>query len=177
MHPKLPCRSVVAPRHKLSERRYTLSLVVVPCRYFPSPSPFFQPISSSTSSHISSVAVPYLICRRIHSYFPASPPPLSSAAVFIYDLVYHPHYPAYPPRLHCHPPAYLLWFSLHYLPSSRVLCRRCLSTFSDRIFSSLCVVLYYTSCSTLIRTNFLTLCSDLLTTIFFLFCHGSSLYL
>ena len=57
--------------------------------------------------------------------------------------------------------------SSHYPLSSCVLRHRCLSTFSDRIFSSLCVVLYYTACSNLTRTTFLTLRSDLLNTIFF----------
>ena len=44
MHPELPCRSVVAPMPKLSEQRYALRLVVVPCWYLPSSVPFFQPI-------------------------------------------------------------------------------------------------------------------------------------
>ena len=180
MNPKLPCRSVVSPTPKLSEERYSLRLGVVPCRYLTSPSPSFQPISPSPSSHISSVAVPHLLrhhihlccpaspqpcsyaavftselvchphypgatirhqvgscpllifdcpsshissvafphllCRRIHTFCPASPPPCSSDAVFTADLFCHPHYPASPPRLRCHPPASLLWSLSHYIP-------------------------------------------------------------
>ena len=92
---------------------------------------------------------------------------ISSATVFTTDLVCHPYYPTSPPRLHCHPPAYLLWSSSYYLPSSRVLRRRYLSTFSDRILSSICIVLYYTACFNLLRTTFITLRSDVLTTLFF----------
>ena len=175
MHPESPCRSVVAPTPKILERKYDLSLVVVPCKYIPSPSPFFQPISPSLSSHISSVAVPHLLCRRIHPCCTASPPPCSSAAVFTADLVCNFYYPAYPPCLHCHLPTSLLWFSFHYLPSSHILRHRCLSNFSDRIVSSLCIVLYYTACSAMLHTNFLTLHSDLITTLSFIFWHGSSL--
>ena len=93
MHPKSPCRSVVATTPKLSERRYALRLVVFSCQYFPSPSPSFQPILPSLSYHISSVAVPRILLRRIHICCPASPPLWSSAAVFDADLVYYPHYP------------------------------------------------------------------------------------
>ena len=135
MHPKSPCRFVVAPMLKLSEQQYTLRLVVVPCQYFPSLSPSFQTISPSSSSHISSVSVPHLLHRCIHPCCPASTPQCSSAAVFTVDLVYHIHYTESTPPLHCHPPASLLRSSSHYLPLFRVLCRRCLSTFSDRIFS------------------------------------------
>ena len=123
MHPKLSCSSVVAPTPKLLEGRYALRLVVVPCRYFPSLSPLFQPISSSLSSHISSVAVPHLLRRFIHTCCPASPPLCLSAAIFTNDLVCHPHYPTSLPRLRCYPPASLLRSSLYYLPSSRVLHR------------------------------------------------------
>ena len=167
MHPKSPCRSVVAPTPKLLERRYALMLVVVPCWYFPSPLPSFQPILQSPSSHISSVSVPHLLIRRIHPCCPASPSPWSSTAVFTAELVYHLHYTASPLYLHCRPPVSLLWLSSHYLPSFRVIRRRCLSTFSDRILSLLCVFLYYTDCFALIHTIFLTLRSDLLTTLFF----------
>ena len=93
MHPESPCRSVVTPTPKLSEQRYALRLVVVPCRHFTSPLSFFQPISPSPSSHISSVAVPHLFHRRIHPCCPASPPLCSSAAGFAADIVCHPHYP------------------------------------------------------------------------------------
>ena len=93
MHPKLPCRYAVTLTSKLSERRYTLRLLVVPYRYLLSLLPFFQPISPSTSSHISSVAVPHLLRRRINPCCPASPPPRFSAAVFTPDLFHHPHYP------------------------------------------------------------------------------------
>ena len=167
MHPKSPFRSIVAPTHELSDRQYALRMIVVPCWYFPSPSPLFQPISPSPPSHISSVAVPHLLCHCIHPCCPASPSPFSSAAVFTADLVCHPHYPISPPCLHCHPPASLLCSSSHYLPLFRVLRRLCLSTFSDRIFSFIYVVLYYTVCSALLHTNFLTLRSDLITTLFF----------
>ena len=175
MHPKFPCRSVVFPTSKLLERRYALRLVVVSCQYLPSLLPFFQPISPSPSSQISYVSVHHLLCRRIHPCCPGYLLPCSSAAVFTADLICHPHCTASTMLLHCHHPASLLRFSLHYLPSSCVLRRRCLSTFSDWIFSLLCVVLYYTACSALIHTNFLTLCSDILTAIFFIFWHGSSL--
>ena len=231
MHPKLPFRSVVAPTHKLLERRYALRLVVIPCQYLTSPSPFLQTISPSPSSHISSVAVPHLLHHRIHTYCPASLPPCLSAAVFTSDLVFRPHYPVatirpqvvsrslsifsqsvavltthfaisvvshliccrptsplppYQSLLSCisstvlvrsclHlwtcilslPLAYLLWSLLHYFPSFCVLRRCCLSTFFGRILSSLFIVLYYTACSALIHTTFLTLRSDLLTTLFF----------
>ena len=167
MHPKSPCRSVIDFTTNLSEQRYALRLVVVTCRYFPSPSPSFQPISSSPSSHLSSVAVPHLLCRHIHSCCPASPPPCLSATVFTTDLVFRPYYPAYPPRLLCCPPVNMLRSLSYYLPSFRVLHRRCLSTFSDRVFFWLCVILYYTAFSALLHTNFLTLCSDILTKLFF----------
>ena len=167
MNPESPFRSVVSPTPKLSERRYALRLVVVPCRYCTSPSPVSQPFSPSLSNHISSVVVPHLLRRRIHSCCPAYPPLLLSLDVFTTDLVCLPHYPSSPPRLHCHPQASLLRFSLHYISSSRVLRWRCLSTFSDRIFSSLCVILYYTAWSALSHTNFITLCTGLLTTLFF----------
>ena len=93
MHPKLLCRSIVAPTPKLLERRYTLSLVVVPCQYFLSPSPSFQLISPSPLSHISSISVPHLLRHHIHPCCPESPPPCSSSAVFTSELVCHPHYP------------------------------------------------------------------------------------
>ena len=92
MHPKSPCRSVVAPTPKLSERQYALRLVVVPCRYFPSPLPLFQPISPSLLYPISSVAIPHFLHHRIHTCCPASPPPCSSATIFTADIVCHPHY-------------------------------------------------------------------------------------
>ena len=177
MHPESPCRSVVAPTPKLLEVQYTLRLVVVPCRYFPSPSPFFQPISPSLPFYISYVADLHLLFCRIHTCCPTSPPLCSSSAVFTAELVFHPHYPTSPPRLHFHPPASLLRFSSHYLPSSRVFRRRCLSTFLDRIFPLLYVVLYYTSYSTLLRTTFLTLQYNLLTAIFFYLFHSSSIYI
>ena len=85
MHPESPCRSVVAPTPKLSNRRYTLRLVVVTCRYFPSPSPCFQPISKYLSSRISSAADQSLLSRisatvlvrRCLHRWPCLPPPLS----------------------------------------------------------------------------------------------------
>ena len=152
----------------IPEQRYALRLVVFPCWCMPSMLPSFQPISPSLSSHISSIAVvPHLLRHHIHPYCPASAPPWSSTDVFTTDLVFHKYYPASPPRLHCYPPASLLRSLSHYLPSFRALLRRCLSTFYDRIFSSLCIVLYYTAWSALLHTTFLTLQSDLLTTIFF----------
>ena len=93
MHPKLLCRSVVALTPKLSEQLHAVRSVVVPCQNLPSPSPFFQPVSTYPSSHISSVAVPHLLCRRINPCCTASPPPVSSAAALTSDLVCHPHYP------------------------------------------------------------------------------------
>ena len=174
---KTPYRSVIIPTPNLLKQLYALRLVGVPCRFLHSPLSFFQPISPSLSSHIYSVAVPHLLCHRIYPCCPASPPPFLSATVFTADLVFHPHYPAFPPCLHCHTYASLLRFSSHYLLSSRVICCRCLSTFSDRIFSLLCIVLYYTVCSDLLRTL-----SSLSTLIFaqhfyFLFWHVSSLSL
>ena len=137
MNPKSVCRSIVSPKPKLLEQKYALRLIVVPCWYFTSPSPFFEPISPSISSHISSVSVPHLLCRCIHTYCPAYTPPCSSAAVFTSEPVCYPYYPASPPRLHCYHPTSMLRSLLHYLPSFRVLCRRCLSTLSDQIFFSL----------------------------------------
>ena len=166
MHPKLTCMSVVSTKPKLSEGRYTLRLVVIPCQYFPSPSPSFQPISPSLLSHISSVAVLHLLRRHIHPCCHAYLPLCSYDASFTADLVCHPHYNTSTLCLCCCPPASLLQSSSHHLPSSHVLRRRCLSTLSDHIFSSLYVVLYYIACSALIRTNFLTLSSDLFTTLF-----------
>ena len=157
IHPESPFRSVVAPTPKSSEQRYALRLVVVPCRYLPDPSPFFQPILQYPSSHISSVVILHLLLRHMHPYHTASLPPCSSVAVLVAECFCHTHYTAFPPCLHCHLLASILWFSLHYLLLSRVLCCRCLYTFLDMIFSSLCVILYYTTCSALIRTTTLTL--------------------
>ena len=81
------------PTPKLSERQYALRLVVVPCQYFPSLSLFFQPISPSPSSYISSIAVPHLLHHCIYPCFPLHPPPCSPAAVFTADLVCHTHSP------------------------------------------------------------------------------------
>ena len=167
MHPESPCRSVVTPKPKLSEPQYARRLVVVPCQYLPSPSPFLQPIFPSPSSHVSSVAVLHLFRRHIHLYYPTFLTPCSSAAVFTAGIVCHNHYPASPSCLHFHPPASLLRLSSHYLPSSCVLLRRCLYTFSDRIFSLLFIVLYYTACHALLCTIFLTIYYDLFTNLFF----------
>ena len=136
--------SVIAPTPKLSEGQYTLRLVVVPCQYLPSPSPSFQPISTSLSSHISYVAGPYILRRRIHPWCPASPPPCLSADVFIADLVCHPHYPASPLRLRCYPSASLSRSSLHCLPSSRILrCRFFVYLLgSDILLAMYCSVLH-----------------------------------
>ena len=116
MHPKFQYRSVVAPMSKLSEQRYALGLVVVPCRYLPSPSPSFQPISPSPSRNISSIVVLHLLRRHIRPYCTASPPPFLFAAVLTSDLFCHPRYPVSPLRLHHHPPASLLGFSSRYVP-------------------------------------------------------------
>ena len=142
MHPEFPCRSVVALTPKLSEQQYVLRLVVSPCQYLPSPSPFFQPISPSPSSHTSSVAVPHILYRRIRLCCPTSTPPCSSAAVFTADLVCNPYYPVSSPHLHFYLPTSLLLSLSHYLPPLYVLRCRCFSTFSNQIFSSICVVLY-----------------------------------
>ena len=153
MNTEYLCRFIVAPTPKLLERRYDLRLVVVPCQYFPISSPFLQPISPSPSSHISSVAVPHLLLHRIHLYCPSSLPSCLSATVFTAELVYHPHYTASKPRLHCPPPASLLRFSSHYLPSHCVLLCHCLYTFSDRIFprsTSCCTTLLAPLCSALL---------------------------
>ena len=86
MHPELPRRSVFILTTKLSEKRYALRLVVIPSKYFTIPSPFFQPILPSLSSHIYSVAVPHLLHRRIHSCLPHlrhhARTPLSSLLIF-----------------------------------------------------------------------------------------------
>ena len=75
------------------------------------------------------------------------------------------------------PPASLLRSLSHYLPSFRVRHLCCLSTFSGRIFSLLCVVLYCTDCSALLHNTFLTLGYDLLTINFSsLLAHLFSLY-
>ena len=169
MYPKSLCRSIVAPTSNLSERWYALRLALVPCQYFPNLSLFLQPILSSPLSHIYSVSVPHFLRRHIYPCCPTFLTQCLSAAVFTADFVCHPHYPASSPRLHCHPPMSLLQLSSHYLPLSRVHRRRCLSTFSDQIFSSLCFNMYCSACSTLIHTNFLTLRSDLLTTVLFSF--------
>ena len=167
MHPELQCISVVSHTPKLLEWPYAFRLVVPPCQYLPNLLPFFQPIFPSLLSHISSVAVPHHLCYHIHFCCLASPPPCMSAAVLPTDLFFHPKYSISPPRLHCYPCASLLQSLLYYLPSFGVIHRRCLSTFSDRIFSLLCVLLYYTACSALLQSIFLGLRSDPLTTLFF----------
>ena len=141
INPKSPCRSVVSLTPKLLEQQYVLGLVIIPCWYLTSMSPFFQTISPSLSSHISYVAVPHLLRHRIHTCCTASPPPWSSTDVFTADIVCRPYDPASPPRLHCYPPASLLRSLSNYIPSLRILRRRCLSTFSNWIFSSLYVFL------------------------------------
>ena len=83
----------VAPTPKLSEQQYTLRLVVVPCWYLTIPSPFFQPISSSPSSHISYISVLHLLHRRIHPCCPESSPLWSSTSIFTADFVWHLNYP------------------------------------------------------------------------------------
>ena len=93
MHLEYPCRSAVAPTHNLSEQRCPRRLVVVPCQYFPSPLPFFQPLSPSPSSHISYIAIPHLLRRHIHTCCPAYPTPCLSAAVSTADPICHTHYP------------------------------------------------------------------------------------
>ena len=93
MYPESLWKSVVAPTPNLSERKYALRLVVVPSQYFSSPFPFFQPILPSLSSHISYIAVQFLLCWRINPFCPTSPPLCSSAAVFAAELVCHPHCP------------------------------------------------------------------------------------
>ena len=165
MHPKSPCRSVISPKPNILEQRYTLRLVVVLCWYFTSLSLAFPPISQSLTSHIYSVAVLHLLCHRIRTCCLTSTPPCLSAAVLTTDLVCHCHYPASPPRLPCYPPTSLLRSSLHYISLFHVLCRRCLYTLSNRIFSLLYIVLYYTACSALLYTTFITLRSDLITTL------------
>ena len=118
-------------------------------------------------THFAISVVPHLFCCRIHPCCPPSLLTCSSAAAFAVDLVCHPHYPASPPHLFCHTPESLLRSSSHYLPSSHVICRRFLSTFSVRIFVLLWIVLYCTACSALLHTTFLTLRSDLLNNFFF----------
>ena len=177
MHPKSPCRSVVVPTPNLLERRYALRLVVVPCRYLPILLPFFQPISPYPSSHISSIAILHLLLLRIHTCCPTSLPPWSYASVLTTDLVWHPHYLASPPRLRCHPPASLLRFSLHYLSLYHVIHHRCLSTFSDRIFS-LPVSIFTTLLDPLYSTLLFSFSTIILSLRFlFLFWNGSSLSL
>ena len=140
----LPYWSIV-PKTTISIFR--ISSVTCPA-YPPLPYPF---------SHIYGTAVPIVL----HIHHRKFLPPVSTS-----EIVCHTHYPESLPLLHCHPTAFLLRSSLHYLPLSRELRRRRLSALSARIFSSLCVVLHYTDQSALLRTNFLTLHSDLIITIF-----------
>ena len=93
MNPESLYRSIVNLTPTILDQEYTLGLVAIPCQYLPSPSPFYQPISPSPFSHISSVVVPHLLHHRINPCCPASPPLCSSATVFTADLVCHPHYP------------------------------------------------------------------------------------
>ena len=97
--PPLSSPLILSAIPSIPDQRYVLRLVVVPCRYFPSTLPCLQPILPCPLSHISSVAVPHLLCRHIHPCCPASPPMCSSAAVFTSDLVYH----TYLPRICCGP--------------------------------------------------------------------------
>ena len=80
------------PTPKLSEKLYPLRFLVVPCQYFPSRLPSFQPISPSPPYYIFYFAVPHLFCCYIYPCCPAYPPPFSSAALFTTDLVCHTHY-------------------------------------------------------------------------------------
>ena len=241
MHPELPCSSVVAPAPKLSEWKYALRLVVIPCQYLTSLLQFLQPISPSPSSHISSVAVLHLLHRRIHTCCPAYPPPSSSADVFTTDCFCYPHYPGVTicphvgsrslsifahsvaglitnfaisvvPHLICFrstspllsytsmfsyisstvlfrrclhfwpcltslPPVSLLRSLSHYLPSFRVLCFCCLPTFSGRVFSSICIVLFYTACYALLCSTIIFSLYDMIFLLHFSFLlwHGSNL--
>ena len=155
-HPSLSSPLILSAIPIILERQNFLTLVVVPCQYLPSPFPSLQPISPYPLSHISSVAVPQIICRRIHLCCLASLPLCLSTAIFTTDLVFHPYFLS----LYCGP--------YHKkIPFFRVLCRRCLSTFPVQIFSLLYVVLYYTSCSALLHTTFITFGSDVLTKLLF----------
>ena len=53
----------------------------------------FQLISLSPPSHISSVAILHILCRRINPCCPTSPPPCLTTSVFTADLLCHIHYP------------------------------------------------------------------------------------
>ena len=164
MHPKSLCRSVVAPTSKLPEQRYALRLVVVPCWYFPSPLQFFQPISPSPSSHISSVSVPHLLHRRIHPCCPVSPPLCLSAAVFTADLVCH----TYLPRLCCVP--YHIIFHL-YVYFAAIVC------LPSPVGSSHRSDLFYTTLLALLYSKLLFSLSFLIFSlnVFSLFWNGSSI--
>ena len=112
-----------------------------------------RPTSHLFLSHISYSAVsihvaPYL-CHHARSTLSS---PLTLSAILIILHLYR---------------ASIVVLPRHYLPSFRVLCHFCFSTFSDWILSSLCVVLCYTSCSALLHTTFLNIRSDLLTTLYF----------
>ena len=107
--------------------------------------------------------VTHIICCR-----PRSPPHtypyllycISSTMLFLCYIHSQPCVPYLPP-------VSLLRSLSHYIPSFCVLCRCCFSTFSGQIFSFLYIILYFTACSALIHSNFLTLSSDILTTILF----------
>ena len=177
MNPESPCRSIVTPMPKLSERLYDLRLLVVSCWYLPILLPFFQSSSPSPPSHISSVAVLHILLHHIHACCPASLPPcLSGRCLQRWPCLLSPL-----SRISTAPPlaSSCVSVAVRITLSFIVLCTSTpfLSNLSYRIFSYLWVILYYTAFSTLIRTNFLTLRSDILTTIVFLFCHGSSLSL
>ena len=94
-HARLPLSSplTLSDIPIIPEQKYFLKLVVVPCQYFTSPSPFFQPIFPSPLSHISSVAVPHLLFHCIHTCCPESPPPCSPATVFTSEIIFHPYNP------------------------------------------------------------------------------------
>ena len=89
MHPKSPCRSIVAPTPKLSERQHALRLVVFSCQYFPVcrrlSNPFRHlgcPTSLLLSSRISSAAVSiHVVLYLRHHARPLLSSPLTMSAI------------------------------------------------------------------------------------------------
>ena len=164
MHPKSPCRSDIALTPKLLERQYALRLVVVPCRYSTSPSPLFQPISLYPPSHISYVAVPHLLRRRIHPCFPKSPPLCSYASVFTAELVCHPYIPCL-----CYGPYRIIFHRSVYFVA--VVCLPSPVGYSPRSAS------FYTTLLNLLLSKLILLLYALIFSLhfYFLFWHVSSI--
>ena len=156
-HPLLSSPLIFYSIPIIPEQWYALRLVVVSCQYLSvgchTSNPFhhlFRPTSHLLPSKIFSNAIPVVLHIRQH----ARPMMSSLLTLSTIHIILH---------LRCASIFILLRSLSHYLISFCILHSRCLSTFSNRIFSSLYVVLYYTNCSALLHTTFFTLFSDLLT--------------